>query len=323
MILIISKSGDQPTEQVANWLTAYKVPFFVLNDNIYDVLNIDFNKNTIFIGKYPIDAFKVVWFRRYPYALRESQKTDIRKNLYFSLIEYNLTESRALRDYLLFELKRRNVTWLTDPSFITENKLIQMKIAQSHGLSIPKTHIINNKKAIEILIAEDKELITKPIVSGMNFKSGNKILSMQTTSVNNKLNNIPEFFKPALLQQKIVRNFEVRSFYLLGKFFSTKIITTDNSNVDHRISVANEECRFEIYSLPSAIENKLKNLLESMNLNCASIDLIVTNENEHIFLEVNPVGQFTYHSVFNNTYLEIEIALALKKMLKQCNIKNT
>lgn len=322
MILIISKSGDLPTEQVANWLTAYKVPFYILNDNIYDVLDIDFNKGTIFIGSYPIDTFKVVWFRRYPYALRENQKMDIRNKLYFSLIEYNLTESKALREYLLFELNRRNVTWLTNPFYVTENKLIQMQMAKNCGLLIPDTYIPNNKKTIEDLITSGHNLITKPIVSGMNFKFNDSIFTMQTTSVNHKVDNIPDYFKPALVQQKVKRNYEIRVFYLLGKFFSTKIITYDHSVVDNRLLVANEECRFEICKIPDEIENKLKTLLDSMNLNCASIDLVVTDENEYCFLEVNPVGQFTFHSVFNNTYLEIEIALALKNMLKECNKEN-
>lgn len=316
MILIISKSDDTPTEQVSNWLNAYNIPFYILNDNIYDVLKIDFNNGTIFIGEYPIDTFKVVWFRKFPYALRESQKHDIRKKLYHSLVEYNMIESRALREYLLFELNRRNVTWLTNPFYLTENKLIQMQMAQNCGLLIPKSFIVNNKNTLESLTANDEEFITKPFENCVNFRSENRIITMQTTVVNKKINNIPQFFKPALLQQKIIRNFEIRSFYLLGKFYSTKIITNDNLIVDHRISVANDECRFEIYRLPEEVEKNLHHLLESMNLNCASIDLVVNQNNEHFFLEVNPVGQFTYHSVFNNTYLEIEIALALKKMLK-------
>ncbi|UZT97757.1 hypothetical protein ODZ84_21710 [Chryseobacterium fluminis] len=316
MILIISKSGDLSTEQVADWLTAYKVPFFVLNDNIYEVLKIDFNINNISIGGYPIDAFKVVWFRKYPYALREDQKADIRNKLYFSLIEYNLIESRAIRDYLLFELKKRNVIWLTNPFSITENKLVQMQMAKSCGLYIPATYILNNKKAVETLIYEKKELITKPMIRGTNFKFSNRIFTMPTTTVNNKVDNIPEFFKPALLQEKIVRKFEIRSFYLLGKFFSTKVIMNDNSIVDHRLLAAKHECRFEVYQLPENIEKKLHDLMKLLDLNCTSIDLIANEQNEYFFLEVNPVGQFTYHSVFNNTYLEIEIALSLKKLLK-------
>ncbi|MFP3833072.1 hypothetical protein [Chryseobacterium sp. SIMBA_028] len=322
MILIISKSDDTPTEQVANWLKVYKVPFFLLNDNIYDVLKINFNSGEIFIGEYPIDVFKVVWFRKFPYALRENQKKDIRNNLYFSLVEYNLIEARALREYLLFELKKRNVVWLTNPLSMTENKLIQMQAAKACGLLVPETFIVNNKKSVATLAELGKELITKPIENCVNFRANNRIITMQTTTVNDRLDVVPDYFRPALVQAKIERQFEIRVFYLLGKFFSTKIITNDNETVDHRISVANDDCRFEIYRLPEDIEKKLHQLLDTLQLNCASVDLIFNNRNEHYFLEVNPVGQFTYHSVFNNTYLEIEIALALKKLLKECSIKN-
>ncbi|AZA79847.1 hypothetical protein EG347_21340 [Chryseobacterium sp. G0186] len=323
MILIISKSDDTPTEQVANWLKVYKVPFFILNDNIYDVLKINFNSGEIFIGEHPIDTFKVVWFRKFPYALRENQKKDIRNNLYFSLVEYNLIEARALREYLLFELKKRNVVWLTNPLSMTENKLIQMQMAKACGLLVPETFIVNNKKIAETLTESGKEFITKPFENCVNFRTKNRIITMQTTVVNDRLDAVSDYFRPALVQSKIERQFEVRVFYLLGSFFSTKIITNDNAMVDHRISVANDDCRFEICQLPEDVEKKLRHLLDTLELNCASADLIVNNQNEYYFLEVNPVGQFTYHSVFNNTYLEIEIALALKKLLKECNIKNT
>ncbi|MCS4305658.1 hypothetical protein [Chryseobacterium sp. BIGb0232] len=323
MVLIISKSDDTPTEQVSNWLNTYKVPFFVLNENIYDVLEINFNSGEIFIGGYSIDMFKVVWFRKFPYALQESQKKDIRNNLYFSLVEYNLIEARALREYLFFELKKRDVVWLTNPFFMTENKLIQMQTAKACGLSVPETFIVNNKKKVKTLVNSGKELITKPFENCVNFRSENRFITMQTTAVNDKLDAIPDYFRPALIQSKIERQFEIRVFYLLGVFFSTKIITNDNTMVDHRISVANDDCRFEIYQLPKDVEEKLRHLLDTFQLNCASVDLIVNTRNEHYFLEINPVGQFTYHSVFNNTYLEIEIALALKKLLKECSIKNT
>ena len=55
-------------------------------------------------------------------------------------------------------------------------------------------------------------------------------------------------------------------------------------------------------------------MLQHLDLNCASIDMIIDNNDNYVFLEINATGQFTYHSVFNNTYLDKEIALSLKTL---------
>ena len=53
--------------------------------------------------------------------------------------------------------------------------------------------------------------------------------------------------------------------------------------------------------------------MKYVNLNTGSIDMIVTKENEYIFLEVNPVGQFGMVSQPCNYYLEKKITEYLMK----------
>ena len=60
--------------------------------------------------------------------------------------------------------------------------------------------------------------------------------------------------------------------------------------------------------LPDEIERKLHNLMEFIEFNTGSIDMIVTPANEYVFLEVNPVGQFAFVSDNCNYQLERKIA---------------
>ncbi|MCC6180667.1 MAG: hypothetical protein IT237_02420 [Bacteroidia bacterium] len=65
------------------------------------------------------------------------------------------------------------------------------------------------------------------------------------------------------------------------------------------------------YELPSEVKQKILNLMKLADLNCASLDLILDEQLNHIFLEINPVGQFGMTSRPCNYYLEKVIANTL------------
>jgi glutathione synthase/RimK-type ligase-like ATP-grasp enzyme len=46
------------------------------------------------------------------------------------------------------------------------------------------------------------------------------------------------------------------------------------------------------YNLPQSVEEKLLKLMEHFGLNYGALDLILTPDGRHVFLEVNPVGEF-------------------------------
>ena len=56
------------------------------------------------------------------------------------------------------------------------------------------------------------------------------------------------------------------------------------------------------------VQDNLRTLLEKININCRSIDLIKGKDNNIYFLEINPVGQFAQVSTPGNFYLEKLIA---------------
>jgi D-alanine-D-alanine ligase-like ATP-grasp enzyme len=62
------------------------------------------------------------------------------------------------------------------------------------------------------------------------------------------------------------------------------------------------------FKLPKKIEKKLKKIIKIKQLDSCSIDLIVTPENEFVFLEINPQGQFEWISYYCNYHIEKKIA---------------
>jgi glutathione synthase/RimK-type ligase-like ATP-grasp enzyme len=46
------------------------------------------------------------------------------------------------------------------------------------------------------------------------------------------------------------------------------------------------------YELPREVEEKILRLMDYFVLNYGAIDIIVTPDGRHVFLEINPVGKF-------------------------------
>ncbi|ANF50075.1 hypothetical protein A0O34_05925 [Chryseobacterium glaciei] len=317
MILIFSNKADTSTDLVISWLKKFNVPFLRLNEDFYDSLEIDFSENNISFHGISQKEISVIWFRKTPAIFDDSEMHNISKKINNNVNIFIEKESKTIREYIFKTLRESShIKWLTSPFSLTQNKLMQMQVAKKEGLEIPPSFIVNSKEQLKSILEKEGELITKPMENCVNIFFKERAIGMKTTLINN-LNNIPDSFAPALVQKRINKKYEIRTFYILGKFFSTKIVEKDFNEVDHRLSLIDFSSRYEIYNLPKEIENKIKNVLSVFSLNCSSIDLIVDENGNYIFLEINPTGQFTYHSFFNNTYLEKEIALALKTMYNE------
>jgi glutathione synthase/RimK-type ligase-like ATP-grasp enzyme len=63
------------------------------------------------------------------------------------------------------------------------------------------------------------------------------------------------------------------------------------------------DCQLEPFSLPEQVEASLLRLMDSFEINFASLDMILTPEGEFVFLELNPNGQWLW--------LEAELGLPL------------
>ena len=69
------------------------------------------------------------------------------------------------------------------------------------------------------------------------------------------------------------------------------------------------------FKLPLKMQEKLLKFIKIMHLDTGSIDMIVTPNDEFVFLEVNPIGQFGWVSNYSNYYLEEKIALYFKSVM--------
>ena len=95
---------------------------------------------------------------------------------------------------------------------------------------------------------------------------------------------------PIYLQNYQNKKYEVRLTYISGSFFTVRIDSEDK--LDWRRDYS--KLKYSVIKCPEKIENQCKMLLKNFGLNYGAFDFIVNEDNEWIFLEVNPNGQWQW-----------------------------
>lgn len=222
----------------------------------------------------------------------------------------------ALEDFL------EDKFWINPRSVDTKirNKPYQLSIASSSELKIPKGIITNNFAHVMDLNSQHNPLIYKPL-SYLIIPSDRLILYANLLS-NEELvaasQNISR--APSIYQEYIEKDYELRITVIGEDIYPVKIYSQTNENtiIDWRKDQLNLE--YELVSLDPEFEASLRNLHNNFNLIYGAYDFIVTPEGEHVFLEVNPVGQWLWLEEELGLDISQSIADLLSSVCK--NLKN-
>ena len=309
MIIILTIGYEKSSDDVANYFLFNNDAFLRINfDQLKINKNFDFyynlndNDSSISFSEKKINynERKVIWYRR----LGKKEKTIkiVEKNFdhsNFKLFTNFINKEWESFTHLFINIISNNSIWLDRPYKI--NKLKVLNLAMSSDLKIPKTLITNNLKYIDKI----KNYITKPLDNTTGFFYKKNFFATYTTG----LNKFYTSFSPSLIQEKIEKKYEIRTFYLDGECYSMAIFSQNDkqTQVDFRQYNYSKPNRNIPYKLPLKIEEKLKKLMDGLQLKTGSIDIIKGIDGEYYFLEVNPVGQFGMTSKPCNYNLEKKI----------------
>lgn len=321
MILIISNPDDYSTNEVIDWLLYFNQPFIrVTKEDKLNFFSVAIDSEIVDVGfsvsgkTFRVSDFKSVWYRRgvveweYEYFEEDEDQT------LNSSINHHLKWEKNEIARLFFELiKPISINKLAD---LNTNKLHALYLAKEIGLSIPNTLITSKKVDVKDFLNQQHEIITKNFAPGVFIrKESHYILGYTEEITEDILNSLPEDFLPSMFQKKIDKEFEIRSFYLKGDFFSMAIFSQEDNmtKTDFRNYNFTKPNRTPPFKLPDLVSSRLNLLMERLGLNCGSIDLIYSKDKQFVFLEVNPIGLFTQVSQPCNYNLECKIAEALIK----------
>ncbi len=266
----------------------------------------------------PNEGIKAVWFRGF--LNHRSHLHDLVNDIdstndNVGELRWRMGQEIAKINSQLFS-NFRNTYQLPKISSLKIDKFAILKKAKKEGLSIPNSLITNSKKELLKFIEKNDEIITKPLYEIPHFIHDYGVSVFKTGKIDaSEIIGFPETFFPSFFQQYVEKDIELRVFYIEKKFFPMAIFSQldEQTKVDFRNYNSENPNRSVPYKLSKDIENKLINLMESLDLNTGSIDLIKGIDGKYVFLEVNPIGQFGFTSKPCNYYLEEEIANALMK----------
>jgi len=300
---VFTTSNDHSTNIIFDWIR-YKnreIDLIRINDDCFEK-----DEHLKIESFYKKKDKEFVWLRKWDISKYIEDKD--------SILKY--TEVESLSHYILNNKNKQFL--INNPNNLKLSKPLQLEAAANSGLHIPETIITNNKRDLKKFLNKCKKIITKPIGEPVIEIEADKSYASYTRIVDfDEIENLPDFFHFSLFQELILKEYEIRTFYLDEKFYSMAIFSqSDNqTRIDFRNYNLNKPNRTIPYNLPTHIEEKLVNFMKKVKLNSGSIDICKTIDGQYIFLEVNPFGQFGMVSKPCNYQIEKDISYYILKQM--------
>lgn len=327
MILIFSIENDMSTASVVKWLNHYGEKVVVINsdDELYKFHYIDktgiYFRNTLTEEIINLNEVKSCWWRRSGLSLKNFMHVPLKtefiadskdlSELIKGSTSYLKAEANALREYIFSRVYAKSKINIGSPNKYGLNRLITFELAHQKGFKTPYFEIITKTDQITNSEKLNQKFVTKAIAEGIYHQIKNEMFYSYTElAVKSEYTDTNIDVFPSLLTNLVNKKFEIRSFYLEGNFYSMAIFSQSSSqtSVDFRKYSNSRPNKKEPFQLPQKIEEQLKSIFTEMGLNSGSVDLIVDENDDYIFLEINPVGQYQMTSEPCNYNLDKIIA---------------
>jgi hypothetical protein len=320
MIFIITNKEDVHPTPVIEYLNERNYPVFRLNTEALltdyqfgwwcNADGTDFYVKNIRTGMELYGhEITTVWERRpmLPSELSFTNREEINK--------HNLQEAAGFLSFLLYDVGDRYSIGhhLYDRS--AASKMLQLKVAKELGMQVPATCFSNRKQEIVSFAQNYENVILKSIENDNVWLDDEYEYVFYAQKVKSALlNDQPEEAYSqtvSFVQAYIEKMFELRITVVGDKVFACKIdsqcMEEDKGKVDWRQGY-DYGLKHETFSLPDSVGDFCRSFLNKMHLRFGCFDFIVTPQNEYVFLECNPNGQWLW--IERQTGMKISTAIA-------------
>jgi len=191
--------------------------------------------------------------------------------------------------------------WLSDYRAImrANNKLLQLELAYDLGFNVPQTMVTSNPKEAN-KFRERNGLIVAKSLSFEPIQRDNDVVAFFTTKINpeDEVDFSGLSVAPAIFQKAITNKRDLR-ITVVGETVHTAEVIPSSSikdEIDWRVGILQKDkIKYEQYkSLPTEIAQKCVALTKTANLAFGAIDMVIDNQGNYWFLEINPNGQWAF-----------------------------
>lgn len=323
-IILFSQESDHTTSEVIKWIKYFKYDS-VLRINVDDlefkVIDINILSSTVAtsFGSFEIKKGDIIWFRRTPgkkIHLVDTGKSDNEFDLQLGIFNHLERESiiESLYCWLL-----NNCQVIANPFKSSVSKINILLIAEKMGITVPDWIICDSKKTLK-KFSETHGSVVQKTFNHFNYHDNKTKESffLYTSLINNIEEEYDENFNASFFQEYIDKKYEIRSFYWNKKLYSMAIFSQNDekTKIDFRNYNLEKPNRRIPIELPTNYSKKLIRFFNKLDLDTCSVDILVTNDDKFIFLEINPIGQFGMVSTPCNYMIEKIIAEDLIKKVQ-------
>jgi len=199
--------------------------------------------------------------------------------------------------------------WINDPGRdeVAHRKLLQLKVAQQVGLEIPSTLVTNDVTAARSYVDARgyRNVICKAFSATEQQWRETRLVREQELAA---LDNVR--YAPVIFQEYVPADVDLRVTIVGDQIFAAAIHSQESQYpVDFRMDMTNT--RIEADELPPDVCRRLLELMARLGIVYGAVDLRRTPDGRHVFLEVNPAGQWLFVEVATQQPIAAAVAREL------------
>jgi MvdD family ATP-grasp ribosomal peptide maturase len=240
-------------------------------------------------GEFDLREVTAVWHRRLNLGAHLPAGLDKRMR------HASLGEASAAAHGMLASLKAFRLDHLHHIRH-AENKQLQLQVARELKLDIPRTLTTNDPNAVRDFAKSCEDgVVTKMLSSFAIYEHGKELVVFTNPVKPEDLADLSGLsICPATFQELLRKSLEIRVTVVGQRVMSAAVDSQVSTRATHdwRRDGVRMLRDWKPYQLPLDVEEKILRLMDFFSLNYGAIDIILTPDGRHIFLELNPCGEF-------------------------------
>ena len=299
MIIIITNKEDITVDYIVRAFRKDNIDYYRFNtEDFFDTVDVEIDITDDIYLLYDkvkhrvvdLNSVTAVYYRRPGIPELKNVSGVTEKEIY-----YLKKEALSVLDGIYKKLE--SCFWINNVYRIreAENKLFQLELAKEIGFSIPDTVLTNRISYVNEFVSDKAtDFIIKPVRSGnIDPKKANDIIFTSSVTADEITEENVAVF-PVYLQNEIKKKADLRCIVVGSYVFTAEILSQEDEDgiIDWRRS--KRLLTHQNYNLPSEIKGKCIEITQRLGLVYSAIDLVLDRNDNIIFLECNPNGQWAW-----------------------------